>query len=167
MKRLFVLRHAKSDWDSGAGSDHERPLNARGEKAADRVGGLLAAIGPPDRILRSSALRVVDTVDRAASAGGWEVPTETLRELYGISPAGLLRVLGQQQAGLDRVLVAGHEPTLSQFIGELVGQARVRFPTAALARIDLPVTHWSQIAFGLGELRFLVTPKLLRRAASV
>jgi phosphohistidine phosphatase len=64
-------------------------------------------------------------------------------------------------SSIDRVLLAGHEPNWSLLLGGLVGGATVKFPTAAMARVDMDVTSWSKVEFGGGSLIWLVTPKLL------
>jgi len=66
---------------------------------------------------------------------------------------------------VGRILFAGHEPTWSMLAGALVGDARIRFPTAALARIDLNVKHWREAEYGTATLAWHVTPKLLAKAA--
>ncbi|MGA9597997.1 MAG: histidine phosphatase family protein, partial [Acidimicrobiia bacterium] len=89
MKRLMILRHAKSDWNSGADSDHTRPLNRRGTEAAMTMGRVLSRIGEvPDIIYTSSATRARETALLAADAGGWDVETVELDELYGTSAGG-------------------------------------------------------------------------------
>ena len=67
-------------------------------------------------------------------------------------------------ADTDSVLLAGHEPTSSDVTGSLVGGAQLRFPTAALACIDVPVVRWDAVEFGRGVLAWFVTPKLLSAA---
>ncbi|NJK89227.1 MAG: hypothetical protein HC923_07355 [Myxococcales bacterium] len=62
MKRLVLLRHAKSSWESDATSDHERPLNERGRLEAPLIGARLVEKGVvPDLVLCSDAIRALDT----------------------------------------------------------------------------------------------------------
>ena len=78
-KKLILFRHAKSDWDSGAASDHARPLARRGVEAARVMGKFLMSAGEvPDQVLCSTAVRAMATVQLAAKAGGWIVPMITL-----------------------------------------------------------------------------------------
>lgn len=172
---LYLLRHAKSDWGSGAVDDHDRPLNPRGQKAAALVGRWLTAMDEtPDRVLTSTALRARETVERAMAAAGWSCPVEESRQLYLTSPAAVLGEIqkaGIQKAGsregdpVSRLLVAGHQPVWGELVGELIGPvgegARVQFPTAALARIDFRVETWREVEPGRGALKWLVTPKAL------
>ncbi len=60
-RTLLIIRHAKSDWESGA-PDHERPLNARGRREAPKLGKHLAALGlRPDLVVCSDAARARQT----------------------------------------------------------------------------------------------------------
>ena len=117
----------------------------------------------PDQIVSSTALRARDTVARAANAGGWTSPVVTTRRLYEASPSGVLEVVSGLDENVDRVLLAGHEPTWSELTGSLVGGAQVRFPTAALARIDLEIDRWTVVRFGAGTLVWLLTPRLVQK----
>ncbi len=164
MKRLYLLRHAKSDWRSGSATDHERPLTARGRRAASTVGRFLTAIGQaPEAIVTSSAVRARSTVEIAATAGGWVCPVAETERLYDSSPDELLAVVRETDEGVRRLLLAGHEPVWSESAGRLIGGGRVRMVTAAVVRIDLAGDGWREAAFGAGTLVWAVTPKLLQR----
>ncbi|UCF68424.1 MAG: histidine phosphatase family protein [Acidobacteriota bacterium] len=165
MKHILLLRHAKSDWEADFGADHERPLNDRGRAAARLIGQFVSTLKePPELVLTSSAVRARATVELAADAGRWRWPIERRRELYEADPETVLELIRSQPARISSCLLSGHEPTWSGLTGRLIGAARIRFPTAALARIDFRVEKWSEIDFGTGELIWLVTPKLLKRA---
>jgi len=164
MKTILVLRHAKSDWNAASGSDHERPLNARGRRAAECMGRFLARVGRvPDGVVSSSAVRARTTVDLASEAGDWGRPILSEPALYETHPDGVLALARTLTDEWASVLLAGHEPTSSAFTGRCVGAASLRFPTAALARIDFDVESWSQVDFGRGRLIFFVTPKLVAK----
>lgn len=161
MRRLLILRHAKSDW-SGGGSDHARPLNERGRASADLIGRHLAGIDQvPDRVITSSAVRARTTVERAVAAGGWASPVTTADALYESSPSSVLELVRTLDEGDRCVLIAGHEPTSSAVVSALVGGGCIQMPTGALARVDLDVARWRDVDWGAGALRWLVTPKSL------
>jgi phosphohistidine phosphatase len=165
VKRILLLRHGKSDWDAGHQTDHDRPLNSRGEAAARLMGRFLAAIDElPDLVVSSSAVRALTTARLAADAGRWGCEVRVAPELYDASPAAVLEEIRAVDDGLDTVLLAGHEPTFSQLAGTLVGGAAIRLPTAALACIDVPRSRWRAVELGTGTLIWLVTPKLLAKA---
>ena len=163
MKTIIFFRHAKSDWNTAFGHDHERPLNKRGKKAARRMGRFLAGAGKlPDRIVTSSAVRARTTLETAAQKGKWgDIPLELTDDLYEATPADVLSVIQGVTDGADRLLLVGHEPAFSETVGRLIGSANVRMPTGSMACVDVDVEHWPSVAFGGGQLRWLVTPKII------
>jgi phosphohistidine phosphatase len=165
MKTLILLRHGKSDWDAEYGSDHDRPLNLRGRDAASMMGALLARIEQvPDRVLTSSAVRAHDTVKLAAEGGSWACPVEVVSEFYASSPGEVLERVCAEDDATSSLLIAGHEPTWSTLAAGLIGGGWLRFPTAAMARIDFNVDRWSDIAPGKGMLSWFLIPRLVKAA---
>ena len=161
-KKLILFRHAKSDWDSGATSDHARPLAKRGIKAAKTMGRFLREAGEvPAHILCSSAVRAVSTVQIAARSGGWIVPIDFRDTLYLPDTETLIREIRGAPDPLPSLMLVGHEPSWSELISELIGGGEIRFPTAAMARINFDVDSWDRVRPGHGELAWLVKPKLL------
>ncbi len=163
MKTVLFFRHGKSDWDADYDTDHERPLAKRGRKAASKMGRFLARVGPlPDYIVTSSAVRARETLERAMAAGGWEDrPVRVTRALYGAEPEDLFAEMRQAPDDARTIMLVGHEPTWSEAVSAAIGGGQIRFPTAALARVDMPVVHWADVTFGEGELLWLVIPKIL------
>jgi phosphohistidine phosphatase len=165
MKRILLLRHGKSDWNAEYATDHDRPLKARGVHGARTMGLFLTATDQqPEIIVSSSAVRALTTAQLAAEAGEWDCEIRVEPGLYGTGPRGVLEHIQAVDDRYSSVLLTGHEPTFSQVTGDLVGRGRVRFPTAALACIDVPVTRWGDVEFHGGVLIFFVTPKLLAKA---
>lgn len=163
MKTLLLMRHAKADSNAALGRDEERPINERGRRAADRVGGWLAQVGCiPDRVLSSPAVRTRQTAERAAAAGGWQRQVELDPRIYEASPTTLMRVVASCSEDVDRLMLVGHEPGMSGTLAHLLGGASVRFPTAAVACLELDLERWSDLESGCGLLLWLVTPRLLQ-----
>ncbi len=163
MKQLLIFRHAKSDWNAAYAVDHDRPLARRGIAAAERMGRYLARLGQvPDRVISSSAVRAWRTVELAAQAGAWPCPIEATRDLYDTTSDQLLEIIRGCSDSHSRLLFASHQPTCSVLAGRLIGRAQIRFPTAAMARIDLPRDRWGSVRWGEGSLVWFVTPKLLK-----
>lgn len=161
MPELLLLRHGKSDWDAPGGrdADAERPLNARGRRAAAAMGAFLTATGnTPDAAVTSPAVRARTTLELAAGAGGWGCPVRVVDDLYGGGPEAVLAVVRAEPAATGRLLVVGHEPTWSTTV-ELLTGAAVRFPTATLACVELD--DWAGAAPGTGTLAWLVPPRLV------
>jgi phosphohistidine phosphatase len=158
---LFILRHGKAGWNSDQG-DHERTLTSPGPGDAGRIGRLLTSAGvPPDLVLSSSAVRARTTAEIAFAEGAWTCPLEFSRELYEATPTTLLDRLLSLESAHERVLLVGHQPTLSELVGVLSGSAAPGFPTATLARIDFELETWSLVAPGTGRLMWLIPARAL------
>jgi phosphohistidine phosphatase len=163
MKTLLVMRHAKSDWGTASSRDHDRPLAERGVKAARRMGKYLCeADAVPELIVSSTAVRALTTAELAVEAGEWGCPIIGAEALYGGGPERVLKIIGATEPGIDRLLIAGHEPTWSMLVSWLIGGGRVHMPTAAVACLDLRRGDWSDLGPDSCELRWLVTPKMLK-----
>jgi len=94
-------------------------------------------------------------------AGRWDCPVRTAVGLYGLGLSGLVGEIRQESERADVLLAVGHEPTWSDAASAFIGGGRLRFPTAALARIDFDVDRWKDVAPDTGTLAWLVTPRLL------
>jgi phosphohistidine phosphatase len=163
MIELLIMRHAKSDWGDGVGSDLERPLAPRGVKAAKRTGRLLSRLGAaPELILSSPALRARSTAERAAAGGGWPSSIAIVPEFYGGRCAEVMTAIASFETSVRRILVVGHEPTWSDLVTVLCGGGRVFMPTAAVACLALVGDGWSELGPGRAELMWLVNPRMLK-----
>ena len=163
MKTILILRHGKSDWDADFAGDHERPLAARGQKGARKMGRFLTtARAVPDRAITSSAVRARETLATAAEAGGWTGPARVADSLYEAAPETVLREIQSEPDDADTVIVVGHEPTSSALASLLVGGGRIEMKTAAVARVDVEVESWADVQPGRGALAFLLPPGALR-----
>lgn len=163
MKRLGLLRHAKSEWSDGDSCDFDRGLNARGERAAALIGEQVRATGIAwDRLIASPANRVQRTLEAAAIG----TPPEWDERLYLAPTDTIFEVL--READGDAVLIAGHNPGLGDMILDLVppsrenalfDEAKVKFPTATFALIELAIDDWADLAPGSGTLTRFIRPR--------
>ena len=170
MKRLTVLRHAKSSWDDASIDDFNRPLNERGWKAARRMGRELKHRELHfDLVLASTAARVRETIDGVQEKYDFGAPIQFEPRMYGASTDELLSLIRGLPESVHAPLLVGHNPGLERLIVELtrddVGGLRRRvagkFPTASLAVIELPADRWPGIAPGSGTIADLILPKEL------
>ncbi len=154
------MRHAKSDWGASAPSDHQRPLNRRGRRAAETMGRLLAGIGEiPELAISSSAVRARRTVEIAAETGEWGTEIEVTDDLYGTSPDGALAVIASAPDDVDRLMVVGHEPSWSGLVHRLTGAA-VQMKTATVAIIDVYTGRsWTGADQFQGEIVTVLQPR--------
>jgi phosphohistidine phosphatase len=161
MKRLIVMRHAKSAWDDPDLPDHDRPLNDRGRRAAPVMGAWLADQGlVPDQVLTSSSRRTLETL---AGLGLGAVPALVLPALYHAHPAKILAALCDHGQGAS-VMLLGHNPGLSAFVARLVASPldHPRFadmPTAAVLVATLDLSDWAEADWGMAGAQRFVTPR--------
>ncbi|MGF3027336.1 SixA phosphatase family protein [Methylobacterium aquaticum] len=166
MRRLILLRHAKSDWPDGV-ADADRPLAPRGQDAAPKMAAYLAAQGLiPDRVLVSPARRTQETWDLVKPALG-AVADETVPQIYEAPVSRLLDVVQAIPDEAATVLMIGHNPGFQDLARLLSkpGEARralsKKYPTAAIAVIDVSAESWAKVEAGEGTVERFVTPKSL------
>jgi phosphohistidine phosphatase len=176
MRRLMLLRHAKTETDAPSGRDQDRRLDERGHKDAAQIGDWIASHPPfPDAVLVSHAVRARQTWDIAWEAMKDRVPApqvEVVPELYGADPAEILDAIRTATAPGDpkQLLLIGHNPGMHEIALMLTGGgdpdgARAlgdNLPTAGLAVFDFDVKDWGDVAYRRGKLVMFVSPKLLR-----
>jgi phosphohistidine phosphatase len=156
-RTLLLMRHAKADSPDGV-EDHERPLAARGRRAAPAVGLWLAEQGlVPDHALCSDAARARETAELVLGEVGSDVRAEYLPELYEAGVHQVLELVSRTGDGVRTLLLVGHEPVTSETVKALTGRD-VSLPTAAVAVIEVP-GQWDDVADGTGTLREVRTPK--------
>jgi|GEM_PF-18189 len=163
-RQLWLLRHAKSDWQSAALRDFDRPLNDRGKRDAVRMGRWLFQRGwIPQWIVASPARRVRQTVKRVCQPLGFDVSrVHWDKRIYEADTSALLTVLRALPESAVRVLLVGHNPALEGLLEKLSGlppavEGKV-FPTAALAHLAIS-SPWKDLSPGKARLLDLVRPR--------
>jgi phosphohistidine phosphatase len=171
MRRLILLRHAKTERDASSGKDKDRRLDERGRHDSVEIGRWLALEDySPDLVLVSTATRTQET---------WELLRATmpsarvkhLPELYGADPSELLRAVhGAAEADPQCLMILAHNPGLHEFAlalvasGDAAGQHALatNLPTAGVVMIDFKIDDWGDVGFRRGRLERFASPKLLR-----
>jgi len=178
MRRLMLLRHAKTETDAPTGRDQDRRLDERGHQDAAKVGDFIASHPPaPDLVLVSTAVRARQTWELAAAAMKDRVASpqvEFVPELYGAEPMQLLHQI-RLAAALDpkRLMLVGHNPGLHELALALTGhgdrsarqELHRNLPTSGLAVFDFDTDDWTDVSFARGHLLTFVTPKLLKQGS--
>ena len=168
MKRLTILRHAKSSWDHSGLDDHDRPLNERGWKAARRMGREMKQRGMRfDHVLASTAARVRETLDGVRETLSIDAPIQFEPRVYLASEETLLELIGALPQSVKAPLLVGHNPGLERLIVELThgdthgsrDQVAQQYPTGALAVVELPAQQWQDVEPGSGEITELILPR--------
>lgn len=159
MKRLFLMRHAKSSWEQSDLADFERPLNERGLKAATLIGKVITrkqfeiatVISSPARRASQTAAIVLDIAAK-------NLEIDFIDRIYEASPQTLSSVASAIDDAHASALIVGHNPGMEGFVRMLTSRAE-SMPTAAVAVIDLAVKKWSDITPGCGTLLEVIRPK--------
>jgi len=166
MKRLTLLRHAKSTWDDPVARDFDRPLNRRGRLAARRVGEEMRSLGLTfDIATASPALRVKETLAEVEAGYGRAFGAAFDQRVYLASPETLLDIVQAAADEAESLLVVGHNPGLESLVLTLTkgaglrDEAALKYPTATLAEIALPASRWSDVAPGTGTLERFIRPR--------
>lgn len=163
--RLILTRHAKSSWDDPLISDHERPLNARGQRAALAVGDWLASRGDlPGEVLCSDARRTMETWQGMAPKIGGGARLVPKSSLYQAGPDVMLAVL--RSASTPVVMMLGHNPGIGEFAGRLLARAPAdpefqRYPSGATLVATFEADSWAHVGYGSGAVLDFVCPRAL------
>jgi phosphohistidine phosphatase len=178
MRRLMLLRHAKTESDAPSGEDIDRRLNERGTEDAAEIGLWMARHNyAADLVLVSTAVRACQTWDIIAPTLSAIMPRAKvahLPELYLADPADILRTVhGATTKAPGGLLVIGHNPGMHELALALTasGNAAARralggnLPTSGLVVIDFDVDDWRDISFQRGRLETFVSPKLLQQSS--
>jgi phosphohistidine phosphatase len=178
MRRLMLLRHAKTENDAPSGRDQDRRLDNRGRSDAAEIGGWIGRHPPfPDAVLVSPAVRAHQTWEIAWEAMKKLVPepqVELIAELYGADPAQLLQAIRDASvADPKTLLLVGHNPGMHELALALAGSGDAtgrraladNLPTSGLAVFDFEIDDWADVAFRRGRLVQFVSPKLLKQTS--
>ncbi len=131
LSRLLLMRHAKSSWSDGNQSDHERPLNERGRRAATSVGATLSARDiAPDTIWSSDSKRTRETAMRLIRAIPGAQTVNYTPEFYHAGVETVLRACGKQIEPDGALMLLGHNPGWSELHAYFTGQY-INYPTGA------------------------------------
>lgn len=164
MKRLIVLRHAKSSWKDAAIDDHDRPLSPRGKRDAPHMARIIVTHGVEDTlILTSTARRAHDTAVVLANEAGPDATLQDDSRLYLATPGTILAVIAGLDSTAHTIVIVGHNPGLTDLVNLLIPNlALVNIPTAGAVAMRIPIDSWADVGTVAGELEFFEYPKKKR-----
>jgi phosphohistidine phosphatase len=178
MRRLMLLRHAKTENDAPSGRDQDRRLDDRGRLDAAEIGGWIGRHPPfPDSVLVSPAIRAHQTWEIAWEAMKGAVPqpqVEWLPELYGADVQQLLQIIRMVSAtDPRRLMIIGHNPGMHELAlalsgsGDAAGRKALadNLPTSGFAVFDFAIDDWGDVAFRQGQLVLFISPKSLKQTS--
>lgn len=160
MKKLILIRHAKSSWDKPWQNDHDRPLAERGLRDAPEMAKRLKKRGiKPEIILSSTALRAIQTAKITAQELNFpEEKIETEKNLFHASPNMILKIIHMQKDTHETLFVFGHNPGMNELINEL-GVDLDNLPTSGQIGFKLDAESWSELNRKNVKFWFIDYPK--------
>lgn len=161
MKRLTLLRHAKSSWQQPGLADRERPLNQRGNRDAPVMGRRLSAYGiRPSLIITSPAVRARQTVKLLAREIGYPIEfLQTEHALYLAAPGTIIEVIGNQDDTFSDIVVCGHNPGMTELASTLSGEYIDNLPTCGFVTVEAETDEWKTICQSRKKLLAFEYPK--------
>jgi len=160
MRKIVLLRHAKSSWDNYGISDHDRPLGPRGWNDMPKMAKRLKSQGIyPDLILSSTALRAKQTAEIVIQELGLSQSILTLyKDLYHASASTILQLIQNQADKNLLIFVVGHNPGFNDFI-ELLGGVIPNLPTSGQYGFQSNSNSWEELSAKNSETWFIDYPK--------
>lgn len=162
MKKLYLIRHAKSSWNDLNLDDFDRPLNKRGKHDAKLMGERLKSKQiKPDLIIASPAKRASITANSIAKKIGYDLEKIDYQEtIYEASLNNLLSILKSIDNKNDVVFLIGHNPSLNSLLDYLVESHNIEnIVTTGIVEIELDVERWGEIDEDSGEVVLFEFPK--------
>ena len=171
MRRLVLVRHAKSSWDDESLDDHDRPLAPRGERALERMRSHVATLDLPTLyVVCSTAVRAESTLNGLRPALPDDAAIEHDRGVYDDDAGSLLDRIRRSGDHHATLMVVGHNPTLQDLACRLVAegdpadreQLERKLPTGAIVSMSFD-GDWNELAAGAARLESLFMPRRPRR----
>ncbi len=161
MKKLILIRHAKSAHSLLDSDDRRRPLNERGLRNAPRMGVELKSRGyAPDLMVTSPALRAMTTAELIAGAMGYS-PENIVHDesAYTFSAENLLETVRGLPSADDTVLLVGHNPACHEFVSRMCDIRIGKYVTCGTSVIAYTADSWSRVYWGDGRLECYLRPR--------
>ena len=171
IKTIYLARHAKSAWDTGAVTDYDRPLSKRGKKDAKHMALELARLQwRPEKVISSPALRARQTC--LFLCEGLNLSTEMVtwdNNIYAAYMVTLLQILTSLPEALRSVMLVGHNPAMEDLLEHLCTRDLLHskkqsngklFTTGNIAKLEISVS-WKDMVMHEAQLDALLRPKEL------
>lgn len=161
MKKLFIIRHAKSSWATPSLADRQRPLNNRGFRDAPFMAKLLQKTGvKPDLILSSPAKRAYTTACFFAEA--FRIPEKDIQKddrIYHAFPSDVVDIIQNLPEDIETVLLFGHNPTFTSVANKYADQTILNMPTCSIAHVEADISDWNDFNKGTASMVAFHYPK--------
>ncbi len=161
MKKLYLIRHAKSDWSNAGKNDFDRGLNKRGKRSISLMAKALKKKGiMPDLILSSAAKRAKKTAKGLAKALGYEGEIIFDKTLYFTEPEEMLGKLRNTDERYTHIFLVGHNPEITEFSNRLTSEYIDNIPTLGIVGLTLKADTWKAVRTHQAKMDFFIFPKM-------
>lgn len=163
MKKLLIIRHAKSSWANSNETDFERPLNDRGRMNAPEMAVRLVKRNVlPDAIISSAAKRTVETsLLMMKQLGLQQQQLVKKQELYLATPETILETILLLDDAWQTAAIIAHNPGVTDFVNSICEVKVDDMPTCAVYAVDIKTDSWKNFSTAAKEFLFFEYPKLL------
>jgi phosphohistidine phosphatase len=161
LKKLFIIRHAKSDQDF-FGNDFERPLNDRGKSDApvmakrlmEKQAKIDALISSPAKRAKKTAEIFAETMEKPAGEINF------ISALYHARQEVFYEVVSALPDHLHSVALFSHNPGITYFVNSLQTRTQIdNMPTCAIFAVEMDIGQWSGFTKAKKEFLFFDFPK--------
>ena len=161
MKKLYIVRHAKSSWSNTSLSDFDRPLNKRGFDDAPKMGQVLKKLNIlPDLILSSPAMRALTTAEIISRKMGYSKENiQKDKDLYHAGPLDIIEIINSINNDYKSIMVIAHNPGLTHLVNTLSNFNLPNLPTCAFVEIEFHLNDWQAVSKRTGKVVKYEYPK--------
>jgi phosphohistidine phosphatase len=159
MKKLYIIRPAKSKWGIEDSSDFERRVSKKGLKDINTIGSYLALRNIRiDLILSSCALRAQESADLLAKKLGYDGKILYLNELYLKSVEEIKEIISIQDDEISSMIVITHNPHLLELVNTMIEDIIPKFPTMGVVCLEFDIDSWSDIVDKKAKVEYFIYP---------
>ncbi|WP_418185559.1 SixA phosphatase family protein [Aliarcobacter vitoriensis] len=160
MKKLVLIRHAKSDWTNPLLNDFDRPLNKRGLKDAPFMAKILnKKCLNPDLIISSPSIRTKLTSEYFIKEFKYKESIVFEESIYEAPFENLLRILSNTDDKYKTIFLIGHNPGLNDLSNFVLNDFKENIPTCGILEIDFDIEFWKDISKENSKLICFEFPK--------
>ena len=160
MRKLLLVRHAKSGRKTPELDDHERPLNRRGERDSITMSRYLMEQDETlDVVYSSTATRALDFAQTISEFCGFTLIPDL--SFYTFSFDEFVEILRSLPDAAESIAIVGHNPAITQAVNFLSGSEIANIPTAGIVALNCDINDWHGLTEGCAEIAYFESPKLL------
>lgn len=161
MKKIILVRHAKSSWKYQV-KDHDRPLKKRGVNDAKLLSTYTnKMISTPELLWSSSANRALSTAKIFAK--NWGIPMHEVKvkkELYDFSGSDLIKTIKECENTINSLMIFGHNFAITDFVNTFGNLYIENVPTCGFVVLEFDMVNWKELS--KGKVVYKLFPKEIK-----